>query len=47
MKGGGEYDAFTAWRRLFGWGSGELRYWKRRFAKRVRRETKRSLRDES
>ena len=47
MKGGDEHDAFTGWRRVlcvFDNNTGVVRYWKRKYSKRVRRIVKDSLR---
>ena len=48
MRGGGEVDAFSGWRRVlcvFHNNTGIVRYWKRKYAKRVRSYSKRVLRD--
>jgi len=39
-KGGLEDDAFTRWRHILGWGRGVLKWTKRAYNKRVRREGK-------
>ncbi len=44
IKGGDEYDAFTAWRKVILWKRGELARIKRGYARRVRREAREQLR---
>ena len=43
MKGGDEEDAFTSWRRVFGWRPGTIKAIKRKYNKRVRRTIRREL----
>ena len=43
MKGGGEYDAFTSWRKVLRWRPGLRKWWKRRYNKRVRKQGKDEL----
>lgn len=40
MKGGFELDAFTGWRRMYNWKPGILKWLKRHYWKRVRRQWK-------
>lgn len=44
--GGDEYDAFSRWRYIHGWGRGELRKIKRRAGKRERRTARAAIRRE-
>lgn len=46
LKGELEYDAFTSWRKFLGWKSGTLKYAKRKFNKRQRKQAKRAIRSE-
>lgn len=40
LRGGNEYDAFTRWRRVIIWKSGEIKAIKKRFNRRIRRREK-------
>ena len=46
LKDAGEQDALTKARGLYTFGPGVLKWWKRRFNKRVRREAKKQTQNE-
>ena len=43
MKSADEYDAFTGWRRLLSWRSGQIAKIKRRYNKRARKWAKKEM----